>query len=186
MLQAGSSSRLTWLIFLGHQEMEEVVGLPWRWGTGWVCWAVPANLQLCLSVKPVHEVLSSEWWKPQDFWGETQDFTAWALHLQLILPGFARSRYQNPTNPRGGFLQTAFAPQISLPAFPCFPCTGSGIKSWLETYSFNAWISSIFSARGSSFFSTVLLLACWESLIVHKSFSHPPKLMIFPQAQIFD
>lgn len=74
---------------------------------------------------------------------------------------------------------------ISLPVFLYFPCTESGIKSWLETYSFNAWISSIFSARGSSFFSTVLLLACWESLIVHRSSSRPPKLMIFSPSSIF-
>lgn len=104
VLQVGSWSSLTWLRFLCPQEMEEVAGLPWKWGAGWVCWAVPAKLQLCLSV---HEVLSSEWGDSGVFWGETQDFTAWALHL---LPGFAQSRYQNPTNPRGGFLKTALSP----------------------------------------------------------------------------
>lgn len=167
-----------WLRFLCPQEMEEEAGLSWTWGTGWVCWAVPANLQLCLcqSIK-----CWAQGGEIQIFWGETQDFTIWALHL---LPGFAQSHYQNPTNPRGGFLKTAFFPQISLPAFLYFPCTDSGIKSWLETYSFNAWISSIFSARGFSFFSTVLLLACWESLIVHRSFSCPPKLMIFSPSSI--
>lgn len=35
------------------------------------------------------------------------------------------------------------------------------------------------------FFPTVLLLACWESLIVHKSFSRPPKLMIFSLSSNF-
>lgn len=115
-----------------------------------------------------------------------QAFTALglSLHLELISPAFAQCRYQNFLNPSWGscrgLSELSLLPRSLLRVFLyIFPLHVSEIKSWLETYSFYAWITPIFSARGSSFFLTALLLVCWESLIACESFFCPPKLILF-------
>lgn len=97
--------------------------------------------------------------------------------LNVIIKNF-----QTPAGVAVGVCQNClFSPDHFCVCFcTYFLCTRSGIKSWPETYSFYAWITSIFSARGSSFFSTVLLPVCWESLLSCESFFCPPKCALFP------
>lgn len=171
-----------------------MVGPEWRWRTWWICWAVHANLQCSsLSAKPSIKCWLQRAGRFHALWeGTRRLLPPWAFHYfsswsRLALLNVVIKNFQTSAGVAVGVCQNClFSPDRFCLCFCMyFPCMPRGIKSWLETYSFYAWITLIFSARGSSFFSTALLLVCWDSLIACKSFSCPPKLIFFSMSSDF-
>lgn len=140
---------------------------------------------MCFLVKPIHK--SAGFRGSGALWAETRRLSLpWACRYisswsPLPLLNVVIKIFWTPAGAAVGVCQNCLCSPDHFCVRFCtyFLCMQSGIKSWLETYSFYARITPIFSARGSSFFLTALLLVCWESLIACESFFCPPKLILF-------